>query len=101
MLVDTKSHNAQLDVTLRVFLPPSLSLALCLALPVSFWWGPINFIAHLIDRKNYSFISTKIAKSAQNQLATTLWAPFRLRAKERKKIAKVCDDSAAISIKYA
>lgn len=48
---------------------PSLSLhpSLCLALPVSFWWGPINFIAHLIDRKNYSFISTKIAKSAQNQ----------------------------------
>lgn len=63
MLVDTRSHNAQLDVTRRVFFPPSL----CLALPVSFWWGPINFIAHLIDRKNYSFISTKIAKSAQNQ----------------------------------
>lgn len=65
MLVDTKSHNAQLDVTRRVFFPPSLPL--CLALAVSFWWGPINFIAHLIDRKNYSFISTKIAKSAQNQ----------------------------------
>lgn len=69
MLVDTKSHNAQLDVTRRVFFPPSpcLSPSLSLALPVSFWWGPINFIAHLIDRKNYSFISTKIAKSAQNQ----------------------------------
>lgn len=67
MLVDTKSHNAQLDVTRRVFFPLSLHPSLCLALPVSFWWGPINFIAHLIDRKNYSFISTKIAKSAQNQ----------------------------------
>lgn len=65
MLVDTKPHNAQLDVTRRVFFP--LSPSLSLALPVSFWWGPINFIAHLIDRKNYSFISTKIAKSAQNQ----------------------------------
>lgn len=64
---------------------------------------PINFIAHLIDRKNYSFISTKIAKSAQNQLAqhnaTHRCGPPRLR--KRKKIAKVCDDSAAISIKYA
>lgn len=67
MLVDTESHNAQLDVTRPVFFSLSLYLSLCL--PVSFWWGPINFIAHLIDRKNYSFISTKIAKSAQNQLA--------------------------------
>lgn len=79
MLVDTKSHNAQLDVTRRVFCPPSL----CLALPVSFWWGPINFIAHLIDRKNYSFISTKIAKSAQNQRNDAV-GPLSVES-ERKK----------------
>lgn len=52
MLVDCLSHSF-------TFL---LSASPCLG------GKPINFIAHLIDRKNYSFISTKIAKSAQNQL---------------------------------
>lgn len=93
MLVDCLSHSF-------TFL---LSASPCLILCALLGGEPINFIAHLIDRKNYSFISTKIAKSAQNQLAqhnaTHRCGPPRLR--KRKKIAKVCDDSAAISIKYA
>lgn len=52
---------------------------------------PINFIAHLIDHKNYSFISTKIAKSAKR------------RTEQKKKIkikhkVSLNDNSAAIDI---
>lgn len=39
MLVDTKSHNAQLDVTRRVFFPPSLSIPLSVSLCLSHFGG--------------------------------------------------------------
>lgn len=68
-------------------------------------WGnecPINFIAHLIDHKNYSFISTKIAKSAKHNALTakknrTDKARKRNTNKNKNK-ANLNDNSAAIDI---
>lgn len=71
-------------------------------------WGngcPINFIAHLIDHKNYSFISTKIAKSAKYNALTAkknetdkTRKKLNTRKNKNKNKANLNDNSAAIDI---